>query len=410
VSADTRRAPARWARIDGEGTAAESGDAEAVITDEGLEVGPVTVSFLDCDSLVAGDHGLSLHLWPEGRLVLSGLGRRFDTFLAELRRARNQARVKGLLAHGVTMPEVYPGAWVNGDGRGASVLVELQVYDTHFTVVPQEHEIPPFTAEMAASAGEFPGDPWQIPFGAMSDVRARFDPPHLEIDTPRGVRIFGRLGRQRDACHAAIVERRDAQRRTLDRLTGQVGFSDGSGISRSSIQGFDQLLDRFTAPERRENAREIIAAMESRSVGELERRRAPGPDEPCLGFVQLLDPDAEGLKSPDALPDNWAAFLLVPCGKLTVLEILAGPSAATYVFQGMRRTINDALQQLHFRRAPLALTEAEAALTHDNPHRLALRRLPALGHLRSATVARIVHGDGWERAFREVLTLAGDGS
>ena len=128
--------------------------------------------------------------------------------------------------------------------------------------------------------------------------------------------------------------------------------------------------------------------------------------DPRIGFVQLLDPDREGLQPAAPLPSNWAAFLLVPVGRCTVLEMLAGPSAATYMFRDGIDAVNRDLQLLHFRRAPLALTEEQAAIGVDNPHRLALRRLEPLKRLRSAIVARIIHNERWANAAREALKLA----
>jgi hypothetical protein len=64
-----------------------------------------------------------------------------------------------------------------------------------------------------------------------------------------------------------------------------------------------------------------------------QRLVAAATDEPRLGFVRLLDPDPQAIQAPTALPEGWAAFLLVPVGGLTALEILSGPSAATYVFR-----------------------------------------------------------------------------
>ena len=94
---------------------------EALIGDDALSVGPVTVSWLDADRLTAVDYRLEMHLWPEGRLVLRQLGRRFDTFTHELRRVRNQARVAGMLAHGITMPDVYEGAVLAPEVRPAEL-------------------------------------------------------------------------------------------------------------------------------------------------------------------------------------------------------------------------------------------------------------------------------------------------
>lgn len=154
------------------------------------------------------------------------------------------------------------------------------------------------------------------------------------------------------------------------------------------IHDFPLLLERFTAPERSECAATLLAA-------------ASGP--PRFGFVLLLDPDGELMTSREALPEHCATFLLAPAAGHTVLEILAGPKAATYVFaEGLER-VNQDLQALHFRRALLALTEEQARVSRTNPHRLALRRLEPLLRLRACKVGRLVHGEGWPEELRATL-------
>jgi hypothetical protein len=340
----------------------------ALIGDDGLSVGPVSISFLDADALRAADYTIKLDLWPEGRLVLTQLGRRFDRFTGELRRVRNQCRVAGLLAHGITLPEVFPGAVLND---AATRPADLHVYDTHVTIVPEE------------------GDPWQVPLGAVSAVSAAEDPPVVKLQSDAAATTIGLLARRRDEFHRAVSRRMGEQQRVLAELTGQPGFADGRGVARARIRGFDGLVERFTAQDRVSCANALLAAAKG---------------EPLLGFVQLLDPDAEAIQSPTALPANWAAFLLVPIGALVVLEILAGPSAATYVFKGQVEVVNRDLQALHFRRAPLALTEQQAKVTPANPHRLALRRLEPLQRLRACTTARLVHNEGWAESLRSALS------
>ena len=367
--AEPRRAAAAFELLGATGTVRQSGEAEALIGDDALSVGPVTVSWLDADRSTAADYRIELHLWPEGRFVLRQLGRRFETFAHELRRVRNQARVAGMLAHGITKPLVYEGAVLAPEVRPA----ELQVYDTHVTVVPEDD------------------DPSQVPLGALTGVREEPEPPGLTLVTPAGLTTLGRLGRQRDACLAAIIERRDAQRHMLAELTGEAGFSDGWGLRPTEVRDFTGLVERFCAPERLSCARTLLDAATA---------------EPRIGFVQLLDPDHEGLQSAAPLPSNWAAFLLVPVGAGTVLEMLAGPPAATYVFRADVDAVNRDLQLLHFRRAPLALSEEQARITVDNPHRLALRKLEPLKRLRSAIVARMIHNERWTGATRDALRLA----
>jgi hypothetical protein len=371
MAEDTRRAGVAFAFAgaeDGGGCSGPTGNAEAVIGDDALSVGPVVVAFLDADALRAADYRIEVDCWPSGRLTLTQLGRRFDTFTRELRRARNQARVKGLLAHGVTMPERFAGAVLQG---GAVRLAEVMVFDTHVTIVPED------------------ADPFQLPLGALTEVSTGEDPPSVVLAMGEARTVVGQLARHRDAFLRAVTERRAAQARLLAELTGQGCFADGRAVPRDVVKDFDELVRRFAAPDRAECAAKLLAMSKG--------------GEPRLGFVRLLDPDAEGLVGEVALPESWACFLLAPIGRLVVLEILAGPAAATYVFEGEIRSIGTDLQTLHLRRGPLALTEAEAQITPANPYRLALRRLEPLKRLRAATRARLIHNDGWAAALGRAL-------
>jgi hypothetical protein len=371
MAEDTRRAAAAFAFTDADGKAGPAGNAEALIGDDGLGVGPVTVPYLDADALRAADYRVEVDCWPGGRLTLTQLGRRFDTFVRELRRARNQARVKGLLAHGVTMPETFTGALAEG---GIIRPAELEVFDTHVTIAPAD------------------GDPFQLPLGALTRVAAQDDPPSVVLAAGDVRTVVGQLARHRDAFLRAVTERQAAQAQLLAELTGQGSFADGRAVPRDAARDFDALLARFAAPERATCATRLLEAGRG--------------GEPRLGFVRLLDPDAEALAGPDALPEHWACFLLVPVGSLVVLEILAGPPAATYVFEAAITAVGADLQTLHLRRAPLALSEEEARLTPANPHRLALRRLEPLKRLRAATRARLIHNEGWADALGTALGRA----
>jgi hypothetical protein len=367
VIAERRRAAAAFTLTGVDGAVVQRGDGEAVIHEDALHIGPVKLAFLDCDALRIGDYRIELDLWPSGQLVLTQLGRRFDTFSRELRGVRNQARVSGLLAHGITMPELFEGALPS---IGAWNPTEFQLYDTHLTIVPED------------------GDPWQIPLGAVNAVRMEDDPPTIELETYSATVVMGQLARRRDAFHQSIVERLEAQRQLLAKLTEQDCFADGRGVLSDEIEQFEDLLHRFTASDRTPCARLLLPS---------------ATDHPRLGFVKLLDPGGEAVVSPVSLPEHWSAFLLVPVGPLTVLEILAGPAAATYVFRAGIEAVNRDLQTLHFRRAPLALTPEQAVVTPENPYRLALRRLVPLQRLRACTSARLIHNSGWERAFQTAV-------
>ena len=364
---EPRRATASFARLDAKGTLVEDGHGAAVVDDDRLTVGPLVVAHLDADALRAENSQLQIDRWPGGRLVVASLGRRFDTFARALAQARNHARVVGLLAHGLGRPDVFDGAVLDTARPGRA---GIHVYDTHVTLVPET------------------GMPWQVPFGALTTVERLDTPPAVVLREGATSTTLGWLARQRDALFSLVSERVHAQRRLLADLTGQDGFADGLGVPRSSIQDFDRAVARSTAPERVESARAVLAAADA---------------EPRLGFVKLLDPDDGTLEAPSALPPHWASFALAPVRGATVLEILSGPSAATYVVRAPIDAVTRDLQVLHFRRAPLALRDEEAKLTHDNPLRLALRALDPLRRLRDATTARVIHGVGWTNAFQAAI-------
>lgn len=365
---EARRATASFARLDGAGQVVEEGSGAAAIDDERVTVGPLVVAHLDAEALRAADHRIEIDLWPGGRLLVAGLGRRFDTFARSLAQARNRARVAGLLAHGLAPPVVFDGAVLDEPDPGRA---EVHVYDTHVTLVPET------------------GLPRQVPFGALTRVEAIEAPPGVVLRDGSSVTCLGWLARHRDALFALVSERVHAQRRLLSQAAGQDGFADGLGLPRSAVHEFDRAIARFTAPARVDSARTVLAAADA---------------EPRLGFVELLDPDDRSLEPPAALPGHWASFVLVPVRGRTVLEILSGPSAATYVFGGAIEEVNRDLQALHFRRAPLALRDEEARLTPDNPLRLALRALEPLRRLRGHLKARVIHDDGWSAAFRSAVS------
>lgn len=362
MSTEARRAHGRFAL---EGPGARSGEGELLVDDEELSAGPVGVEWLDADLFTDADRVLTLGLHPEGTLRLSMLARRHETFSAALAEARDRARVAGMLAHGLGAPEEFRGA-------AAGVPARFLLYATHVTVVPAE------------------GDPFQVPYGAIRE--ASFDEREyaVTLETSEGKVVLSRLGRMTAELGRRLEALRAAQGKRLAAAAGSGLFADGAGVAAPDDDlDLERLLDAWTAPERAEGVAELLA-MTSRA-------------EARVGLVELLDPDEETLAAKSPLPGNLAAFLLAPVKRRVVLEILSGPSAATYVFEGEIEAINRDLQALHFRRRPLALSEKEAAGDAGRPYRLALRRLAPLRRLRAATRARIAHTEGWSAALRKAL-------
>lgn len=395
------------------------GDAEFRLFADRLQIAPpgeapFDVEFLDVDAVRSADYGIELSLWPEGKLVLARLGRLWESFAAALLDARDDAALHGALAHGLGEKSRFDGAIADA---GPPVSAWLRVYPTHLAVVPRG------------------GLPLQVPWGAVEEIR--FDEPSYSVVLRAGAaeHRFGRLARKTEAFRLACEEaRRDQQERIAlavvphlpplspiasRRLTG--AFQDGLGVAESILESaapgsFHGLLERLASGERLERARKLAAASH--------------PGEARTGIVELLDAgqqtdESAGEKAGAAptrmetppLPENLAAFLLAPLAAAPVvaLELLCGPAAATYVFQasaadptGGLAGINADLQTIHFRRAVLALTEAQALAAAGRPYRLALRAVPAVARLRAATLARLVHGPGdFDKALETALSRAG---
>lgn len=375
---ETRRARGAF-ETEGLAGAPARGESEAVVDDDGVSVGGVRVEFLDADAFADERRVLSLGLHPAGSLRISMLARRHETFAKALGEARDAARVRGLLAHGVGEPGAFDGALLEpGPARDARLLV----WPTHVTV---------------AAAGT---DPFQVPLGSLSDVSFSEGTWEVVLASPFGNVHVGRLARQTDAFARAVREARDAMLARCAKASGTPLFADGRAVPADALgRDFERLLEAWSAPERLDGAREIL-------------RRAGRPAV-ALGLAELLDPDEEGLAAREELPENTAAFLLASASGRVVLELLSGPAAATYVFRGEAAPIAADLAALHFRRRALALSEAEARGPAGLPYRLALRRLEPLRRLRAATAARVVHDERWAEGLAKALgerTTHGPGS
>ena len=366
---ETRRALCAF-ETEGLSGVAPSGEGEAIVDDDGVGVGGLRIEFLDADTFTDERRVLTLGLHPSGRLRLSMLARRHETFAKALSEARDAARVRGLLAHGLGEPGRFDGALLEpGPARDARLLV----WPTHVTVLPTG------------------SDPFQVPLGLVDEVRFVEGTWEVVLATGAGTFHFGRLARLTDAFACAVREARSRLLERCARASGTRFFSDGRAVpARDLDTDFDRLLASFSEPERFDGAREIV-------------KRA-GRNSCALGLVELLDPDDERLAAKEELPENTASFLLAQFGGLVVLELLAGPSAATYVFRGTPDAISRDLAEIHFRRRGLALSDTESRGPAGRPYRLALRRLEPLKRLRAATAARVIHAEGWSEAISKALS------
>lgn len=365
---DTRRALCSF-EAEGLAGAPARGEGEALVDDDGVSVAGVRVEFLDVDALTDERRVLTLAVHPAGTLRVSMLARRHETFAKALSAARADARVRGLLAHGLGVPERFEGAVLE---PGPAADARLLVFPTHVAAIP---------------AG---ADPFQVPLGSVIDVSFTEGTWEVVLATPSRSYHFGRLAHRTDPFARAVRKAREAMLERCAKASGTRLFADGRAVPATALgTDFERLLVSFSAPERLDGARAIV-------------KRA-GRDACRLGLAELLDPDEDSPEAKEELPQNTAAFLLATFGERVVLELLSGPSAATYVFRGTTDAIASDLAALHFRRRGLALTDEETRGPAGRPYRLALRRLEPLKRLRAATAARVLHTEGWGESLEKVL-------
>jgi hypothetical protein len=360
---ETRRATGSWSFAGDDGKVDARGDGEMLVTDDGITFGTRAIEHLDADELVAFDRAIELGLWPRGRVRLEMLGRRWDTFTAALKEARQAKRVEGMLAHGIDAPARFRGAVV---ARGFAAA-DLLLFPTHLAIAPEA------------------GDPWQLPLGAIRTIDQNELDWTIDVEARGELVRFGQLARDTEKFAIDLRRAVEESRKALG-APASSPFADGFGIAEAALPGFSDFVARWSSAERSDCAAAIL----------------PRAKEPRLGLVKLLDTDSESLAAREPLPESVAAFLLAPVGPLVVLEILSGPSAATYVFDGEIEAINRDLQELHFRRRPLQLPDAELA-GPASPYRLAARRLEPLRRLRAATRARIIHDERWIANFEAAM-------
>jgi hypothetical protein len=269
-----------------------------------------------------------------------------------------------MLAHGIDAPVRFRGAMIDLEPAPADFFV----FPTHLTVAPDC------------------GDPWQIPLGAIRSVQHSGKDWTIEVAAWDRLFRFGQLARLTEKFAASLSEAAARSRAELGAAEESPLFADGAGVPASQLPGFARLLERWSSPERLDGAKAIVA-------------RA---SDPRLGLVKLVDTDDQLLAARDPLPDSVAAFVLAPVGPRVILEVVSGPSAATWIFEGDIDAINRDLQVLHYRRRPLILSDDELA-SSSSDYRLAGRRLELLKRLRATKRDRVSHDEAWDDKVTRAL-------
>lgn len=315
----------------------------------GLDTGGRSLDWVEMDGVAVRGHAVELAMYDEPPVTITMLGPRFDTFVAELTKARSRARRAALLQWTGT-PEI--AAFTQSPASGGDTPVGIHVFADGFTVEP------------------WSGVPELVPFALVSDV---IRDGYRIVFRRRGLGdvTVSRLGPRTDeflaVVHRCLLDEHDAM---------AAAFAD-----------FDDRLSGFSAPNGWAVAPEQARAFGGALVD------AFGAGTRAAEVAQLAGLAAGGMRYGMSLQPSGPMPFLLAVGRTTIAveSVESDEARATYVFATADvDALNRGLIMVSFRREAIHLPTAVLGRWS-----LAARTLPVVGWMRSALAARVIHDENW---------------
>ncbi|CAJ36591.1 hypothetical protein [Methanocella arvoryzae] len=433
-----------YSMADEKGEPLAGGEASASINAESLSVSPrmgepLLLSLREITALNAADYRLEIVLSSGEKLAFFNLGRRFDDFVRELVKARNEILLKDMLMEEKVLKQSVKGTYSLSEGEQVSRSgpCEVRVYETGLLVLPEA------------------SDPFRLPFSFISSAQAQ--DYRLTVTTERGqTLVLSMLGREFDPLTRALNDAMNAlslkAQATFKEL---VPLADSSMVRKAARHAKDgraamkKDLDAVSPriwPEM-EKKLEAAGVFEEyrylKSIGQADRMcigvKKGLPADPNVEYVWYLTPVyGEGGKPGNAL--IMEAVSIAP-GETPEEEEPAEPEAeeevtedgqksigkATYVFRivsrkdypGMSkadldraaeeavRTLNDCMIAINFRREPIFLSDEKLREPANLQYLYSVQRLPELRYLRERFVGRVAHAgkEKWKKDLSALLAF-----
>ena len=441
-----------YSMADEQGEPLAGGEASARIDAESLSLSPkmgepLLLSLREITGLNAADYRLEIVLSSGEKLAFFNLGRRFDDFVRELVKARNEILLKDMLMEEKVLKQGVKGTYSLAEGEQVSRSgpCEVRVYETGLLVLPEA------------------SDPFRLPFSFISSAQAQ--DYRLTVTTERGqALVLSMLGREFDPLARALNDAMNALS-----LKAQATFKELVPLADSSMvrkaarhvkdgraamkKDLDAISPRIWPDmEKKLQAAGVFEEYSYlKTLGQADRMcigvKKGLPADPTVEYVWYLTPVyGEGGKPGNAL--IMEAVSVAPGEtpgeeepEAPETEAPAEPEAeeeeteneqksigkATYVFRivsrkdypGMSkadldrtaeeavRTLNDCMIAINFRREPIFLSDEKLREPANLQYLYSVQRLPELRYLRDRFVGRVAHAgkEKWKKDLSALLSF-----
>lgn len=413
------KCPGAYNLLNENGQITEQGDAQLILTEESLSLmpefnEPIYLSLRDILEISRGDYRIHLQLTSGETLTLFKFGYKYEDFLRNLTRLRNELLLRDMLMHetlrksGVEAEYCY---FSGNAGEGERGTCEVRLYETGMVLLPQNGKI------------------IRIPYSEILNVsEADFT---LTITTDWGEKvILSKMGRQLKPFT-----------RTLSDLMGELALKTQAmltelfpDVNPLAVRRASRLLKDGKAAKRGDLERispQIWSELERKLkvVGikdEYDFLKAMAQKEKiCIGVKRGLLGDLTG----------EYIWFLIPIystepekpGNAIAMEATSGEGGgkATYFFRIVSRgkypkytniedlhreadrtieKINRCMIAINFRREPIYLPEDRLMEPQYQKYQFAISMIPELQVLRKLFIGRVVHST-WEQWKDDVLDL-----
>lgn len=408
------------------------GECRAELSEESLSLLPASgkafsYSLRDILDISEGDYRLHLKLVSEEEMTLFHLGYRFEDFVRELCRCRNELLVKDML-----MDEAVRDSGISAEfvcaremaGERADGKCEPRLYETSLVIMPER------------------GEPIRIPYSSITDLQEQDYLLVIRAGTGETV-TFSQLGRDLSRLKKGLSE-------AIERLSLGIRAFLRELLPEESLPLLGKLAGLMLEGEG--TRRSDIEALSPRLWGEMEKRLGLAGmkeeydflaslaqrEQICIGFKRgllgeltgeylwFLIPIGNGDSTERAAGLSGRPASLV--GNAIAMEAasLEGSGRATYFFRVVSRkdyqrlrmtedlarevnrtisTINRCMIEINFRREPIYLTDEQLNHPEFQRYRFSIARLPSLRSLRTLFIGRVIHSspEQWKRDVMDLL-------
>lgn len=395
---------------DEQGTSTQ-GEGKVVLSTDAIELRPkgavpLTISLRDVRSIANERYAMDITMTDGTRVKLSMLGHRYEDFVRELHRSRNELIMRDLL-----MEERLRKQGVKGElrpFRGAEGPCEVRLYDTAMVVMPLRHPL------------------IRIRYADMEGIEARDFTLRVALDTGEMLTLT-MLGRELDPLWKGVSEAM-AELETATQALVRDAFP---GVDTSTLSKASRLLR-----DGRAAARWDVENVSSELWKGLERKlEAMGLGAEYRHLASLGRPEGAriGIKRSLSSEEGEYLWFMLPLlgenGNAVAMEASSGPSTgrATYFFriaprskyQSMDReerieasercmsVLTAGLREINFRRQPIYLDDSKLLEPQFSKYRFSVILIPELRELRSRFIGRVAHTseEEWTSKVNELLAF-----